>query len=786
MKLLYITLFLISTHFVYGQMGTIQGTITSQEGKPAPYITLLVKGTNLGMITDSTGSFKIDRVKPGNHFVQASLVGYDTQTKKIAVAAGEVTVVDFVMTENVNSLQEVVVNGTAGNYVAEKASSSLRVNADLIEIPQNIMVSTRQTIVDMGALTKNDMIRSVSGITKTYGNDLDASLLIRGTNATYGTYRNGVGGPIWWNAQEDAAMIERIEFVKGPAGFMLANSEPGGLVNTVTKQPTHQRINEISFGMGSFNLIRGSLDLGGEMSRDGKLTYRLNVGTQHSAQFYKMGNFNRFFVCPALTYDFSKNTSFTIEHNYVKATTAHNSFQQITVNQKYFALPIDMAMNDPNIGNYMGADVYTRANLKHKIANDWNLNVQAAYMSTDWDGMSLYVQGLTPAKDSIIRSSSKSDWTGNLYNMQVFVDGKFNTGHAFEHKVLAGIDYGDGSEGSTYGGDYSEPDRLKLAIKNPSYYLPKDSLRKIPVENIGSWISTNKWQAIYLQDHIKIANKLIVTLAGRFTHLITGQDYNSVDDPAYEIKDNAFTPRLGLTYLFSDKLSVFALYDESFVAQRGAIWGKGRLRPLRGSNTEFGIKGLFFNKQLAMNASFYNIRKNNVGTSDPVHEGFMLETGQITSTGIDFDLVGKIGSNLSVNANYSYTNARITKDKDASLIGIKNNGTPDHTLNAFLKYRITSGALSGLAIGAGSQYMGKRSAVYSGWGSEFGNKSLPTYNIFDASLSYSVQRLTFNLNVYNLTNKKYISNGYYNPTPDEFIYAPGTPLNFRLQTSLRL
>jgi iron complex outermembrane receptor protein len=785
MKLLYTLLLLIPLHYAVAQTGSIQGTITNTDGKPEPYITLLLKGTNLGMITDSTGNFKIDRVKAGNHFLQASLVGFETQTKKLTVVAGQTVVVDFEMKEDVNSLQEVVVSGSA-TYVAEKASNSLRLNADLIEVPQNIMVTTRQTIVDLGALTKNDMIRSVSGITKTYGNDLDASLLIRGTNATYGTYRNGVGGPIWWNAQEDAAMIERIEFVKGPAGFMLANSEPGGLVNTVTKQPTHQRINEISFGWGSFNLIRGSLDLGGEMSRDGKLTYRLNVGTQHSAQFYKMGNFNRFFVAPALTYDFSKNTSFTIEHNYVKATTAHNSFQQITINQKYFTLPIDMAMNDPNVGNYMGADVYTRANLQHKISNDWKLNVQAAYMTTDWDGMSLYVQGLTPAKDSIIRSSSRSDWTGKLYNMQLYVDGKFNTGRFIEHKVLTGIDYGDGGEGSTYGGDYSQPNRLKLAIKNPSYYLSKDSVRKIPAENIGSWMSTNKWQALYIQDHIKIANKLIVTLAGRFTHLITGQDYNSVDDPAYEIADNAFTPRLGLTYLFSDKLSAFGIYDESFVAQRGAIWGKGRLRPLRGSNTEFGIKGLFFEKQLVMNASVYNIKKNNVGTSDPVHEGFMLETGQITSTGFEFDLVGKIGQNLSVNANYSYANARITKDMDASLIGIKNNGTPDHTVNGFLKYRLTKGALSGLAFGAGTQYMGKRSAVYSGWGSEFGNKYLPTYAIFDASVSYTINKLSFNLNIYNLSNKKYISNGYYAPDVDEYIYAPGTPVNFRLQTSIRL
>ena len=786
MKHFYTLVFLISFQVAVAQTGAIKGIITTGDGKPAPYVTAILKGTSKGALSDTTGAFKIENVKNGNHFVQISLVGYETQNQKVNVSSGQSLDLDIVLKESTNNLKEVMVTGSAGSYVAEKASSSLRVNADLIEIPQNITVTTRQAIVDLGALTKNDIIRSVSGITKTYGNDLDASLLIRGTNATYGTYRNGVGGPIWWNAQEDASMIERIEFVKGPAGFMLANSEPGGLVNTVTKQPTHQRINEISFGFGSFNLMRASLDLGGELSRDGKLTYRLNLGTQHNAQFYKMGNFSRIFIAPVLTYEFNKNTSFTIEHNYVKATTAHNSFQQITINQKYFALPIDMAMNDPNIGNYVGADVYTRANLQHKINNDWKLSVQAAYMTTDWDGMTLYLQGLTPAKDSIIRSSGSSDWWGKLYNAQLYLDGKFNTGRLLEHKVLVGIDYGDGGEGSTYGGDYSSPDRLKLAIKNPTYYLPKDSLRKIPTENIGSWRASNKWQALYLQDHIKIADKLVVTLAGRFTHLVTGQDYNSASDPDYEIGDNAITPRLGLTYLFSDKISVFAIYDESFVAQRGTIWGKGRLRPLRGSNTEFGVKGLFFDKQLAMNASVYNIKKNNVGTSDPVHEGFMLETGQITSTGVDFDLVGKIGRGLFVNANYSYANARITKDMDASLIGIKNMGTPNHTFNAFFKYRISAGALTGLAFGAGTQYMGKRSAVYSGWGSEFGNKWLPTYNILDASASYTINKLSFNLNVYNLTNKKYISNGYYTPDSNEFIYAPGAPVNFRLQTSIRL
>lgn len=785
MKQFFTTLLLFSSICAIAQNARIKGRLTTLDDQPAEFVTITLKGTNKGAISNQNGEYIIEKIKPGSYTLQTSFIGLIPKKQDVTLTAGQELEVNFTLGEDSRQLQEVVVAAQkAEKYVAEKTSESLRLNAKLIEVPQNITVTTRQTMIDMGMLNKNDVIRTVSGITKTYGDDLDASLLIRGTSATYSTYRNGVGGPIWWNAQEDAEMIERIEFVKGPAGFMLANAEPGGLVNTVTKQPTHERINEISLGMGSYNLMRAAIDLGGEFQRNGKLTYRLNTGMQQSSKFYKMGNFNRFFVCGALKYDFTPNSSLTVEHNYVKAVTAHNSFNQISINEEFFKLPIDMAMNDPNIGNYMGADVYTRAFFQHKINDNWKLNAQVAHMTTDWDGNALYVTGLSPTKDTIYRDNSMSDWWGKLYNMQMFVDGKFNTGVNVEHKVLIGIDYGDGGEGSSYGGTWGE-NKFKLSIANPTYYLPKDSLRFIPESSKGTWISSNKWQALYVQDHIKIAKKVVLTLAGRYTHLVTGQDYNSPEDPDYEIADNAFTPRLGLTYLLSDQVSFYGIYDKSFLPQRGAVFGEGRLPPLTGSNTEFGAKAFHFNNQLVINASVYKILKNNVGTSDPIHNGFYLKTGQITSKGIEVDITGNLGRNLFVNANYAYTDARITKDRDSSVVGIRNYGTPDHTANAWLKYRISEGVFKGLSFGAGMQYMGNRSGVYAGWGSEFGNKSLPGYTIYDAVVSYSINKFSVGLNVYNLTNKKYASNGYYTPDAKEWFYSPGTPLNFRIQTQIR-
>ena len=62
---------------------------------------------------------------------------------------------------------------------------------------------------------------------------------------------------------------------------------------------------------------------------------------------------------------------------------------------------------------------------------------------------------------------------------------------------------------------------------------------------------------------------------------------------------------------------------------------------------------------------------------------------------------------------------------------------------------------------------------------------LPDYELF-ASISYDRDKFSAGLNVYNLTNKKYAANGSYYPDLQEWIFDVGTPVNFRLQVSVRI
>jgi len=148
-------------------------------------------------------------------------------------------------------------------------------------------------------------------------------------------------------------------------------------------------------------------------------------------------------------------------------------------------------------------------------------------------------------------------------------------------------------------------------------------------------------------------------------------------------------------------------------------------------------------------------------------------------------MTGNITPALTVNANYAYCDAKITKDSVPSNVGIKNLGTPNHIANLWLKYKLLNDKLKGVSFALGYQYMGERSAV-SYYNPDPATRFLPVYNLLDASLSYSNEKFNISLNVYNITNIDYATIGSFNADINEWRYTPGEPVNFRLSFGVNL
>lgn len=549
---------------------------------------------------------------------------------------------------------------------------------------------------------------------------------------------------------------------------MVSNTEPGGLANFVTKQPTHERIASVGVVFGSWNMVRSTVDLGGEFKKDGALTYRLNVGYQQQQENYDFGYFKKYYVAAALKYEISKATDLTFEYNLVRGKQLSNGHYLQTVNGKR-VLPNSFAIVDPNVDGNVSADHYFRMHAKHKLNDVWTLNTSVAYVFGPWGGYNMGLNYSPVVNDTLYRWAWRTDWRNKLFTAHSFLDGTFHTG-TIEHKLMVGVDYGN-AQAYSGGGGAGSPS-LALNITKPVYYLPKDTLKNF---DTNQWESNwgNYYSALYLQYNVKFFDKLIATLAGRYTQNVT---WSSYDDPNVQT-DRRFTPRLGLTYLITKDISVYALYDQAFLPQSGRSFTGKTFKPLTGDDKEFGIKTFWFNKKLSANVSAYRITKNNALTTDPQNPGFQIQTGQLVSKGIEVDIMGYVTNGLSVMANYAFTDARTTKSNDSAQIGLYNFNAARHNANSFIKYRFQQGVLRGFAIGAGGQYIGKRTYAFDVKLQD--KQMMPAYSLFEASLGYYRSKFYVNLNLYNLTNRKYITDVYAIDEVD-YTYSPGQAINFRM------
>ena len=70
----------IASFIVFGQQGIIRGTIIEDSnGEPLFGVTVQIKGTTIGAITDFDGKFEIQSA-PGTYELQASFIGFQSVT----------------------------------------------------------------------------------------------------------------------------------------------------------------------------------------------------------------------------------------------------------------------------------------------------------------------------------------------------------------------------------------------------------------------------------------------------------------------------------------------------------------------------------------------------------------------------------------------------------------------------------------------------------------------------------------------------------------------------------
>ena len=134
--------------------------------------------------------------------------------------------------EEVIELNPFVVDASQDEgYDVSNTTSATRMNEAIKDLPMNIQALSGALLEDIAATDMMEALQHVTNVEPTQDPN-DREINFRGINSRF-MRRNGF---VWYNPTDNYS-TERIEVVRGPNSLLYGQSEPGGLINTITKKP---------------------------------------------------------------------------------------------------------------------------------------------------------------------------------------------------------------------------------------------------------------------------------------------------------------------------------------------------------------------------------------------------------------------------------------------------------------------------------------------------------------------------------------------------------------------
>src|SRR5699024_4500864 len=87
----------------------VSGTVKDEKGESLPGVTILLKGTQIGSVTDFDGRFNFELPKQDSLVLVFSFIGYKQQ--EVRVKSNDTKALSIVMHEDITEMDEVVVTG---------------------------------------------------------------------------------------------------------------------------------------------------------------------------------------------------------------------------------------------------------------------------------------------------------------------------------------------------------------------------------------------------------------------------------------------------------------------------------------------------------------------------------------------------------------------------------------------------------------------------------------------------------------------------------------------------
>ena len=646
-----------------------------------------------------------------------------------------------------------VVNDTS--YQPPVTTSVMRGTGSTMEVPQTINVVAAQVIRDQAPRNLDDALNNVSGITQgnTLGSTQD-SVMKRG----FGDNRDGSimrdGMPLVQGRAMNAT-TERVEVLKGPASLLYGIQDPGGVVNVVSKKPQLEQYNALTvrgstYGSGK-NGSGGSLDSTGPLGDSG-LAYRMIIDHEDEDYWRNFGVHRETLIAPSLAW-YGDSTQVLLAYEHREFLTPFDRGTAINPATNHpLDIPATRRLDEP-FNNMEGRSDLYRLEVDHDLNDDWKAHFGYSWNRETYDASQVRVTEVN--SDGTL--TRKMDGTQGAITTDRFstvsLQGKVQAA-GMQHDLVFGVD-----------DEYRKIYRAELIRQDSTSTFNYNN----PVygnEVAGTTVSASdsnqtdllRSDSLFAQDSIHLTDQWILVAGARF------QKYDQLAGKAIPFKTNTDTngvkwiPRAGVVYRYTDELSFYGSYTESFKPNStiapltGGVVLDSAIAPEESKSWELGAK-LDIPGRITGSVALFDIKKRNVLVStNEAGNTVYSAAGEVRSRGLELDVSGQLSEQWSLIGSYAYTDAEVTKDIKYKGMRLQNVAKNSGSLSAVYDFGTIVGG-DKLRVGAGARYVGERA------GDALNDFDLPGYTVADAFATYDTriegQKVKFQANVKNLFDRTY-------------------------------
>ncbi|MGI9949784.1 TonB-dependent siderophore receptor [Vibrio hyugaensis] len=574
--------------------------------------------------------------------------------------------------------EHLVVEGREFGYKADTNTTAMRMEMTQLETPGQVAVIDEAVIDEQRASTLGEVLQNDASVSAGGTSRNRERFSLRGfeLSSSDGFLRDG--RQHWSHYRQPIELLERVEVLKGPSGLLYGKSEPGGLVNMVSKKPTTETQASLSQDIGSNDHSRTVLDVSGALNDAETLRARAILAKESYGSWRKYGDgtepqTDRVVGGLVVEYDITENVMVSAHYDHTKDDGGVDSGAYIVdgkaVRGDKYIWDAQWSEIDNDVENY-GIDINAQV-------TD-NVNVKAGYNRQDFKRFDVesYPKFDMYEENGTIKhkGNERSDhWVFDTAYVDVTTDfSLFGTDNTF----LVGANYLD----------YSY-DRF-MAFHDGEYVPAGETVVKPEPTSSKRWPTSeyDTW-GIYAQNMMTIND---------YWQVLAGVRYD--EKRSDELTESQVSPKLGVIFHPASNGSIYVQYSESFMPQ-GTVNGTDytndgeELDAERGISYEMGTKWELFDERLLVSGAVFDITLENIAldVENGVNAGGDVmykktQDGEQVHRGAEILAQGFVTEELSLTASAMYLDAEITESADYK--GNRPADVPEFSASVWSSYKV--------------------------------------------------------------------------------------------------